>query len=363
MKILSHIRRFFGPESGSQREARRADAGFRIEPGGVRQPERLQRRVLEGGEWVEDWRKGKLRVRAKFPSDAPKRVSIRLAGEVAREVPAEPGEEGICSVSFAFGKSSLAHFPNPAELELEVDGAVIPHTSGRHTVAVEVPRGDGTLHQRLRDGYVIDKWGQLKLPIALKPEWANAVLSLYVRFADYFDRRFEQRPFFIAGSLLGLVRENGFLPFDDDMDVGYYSMLTSPEAVRDEMFEMLRAMLEDGWDVRLGHNGGFYKVVEDGVDFDVFPSWAYESRIWLPQSQSMPAEPDLMHPPRAVEFLGARVFVPNRAEDYLALHYGPNWREPDPTYLEKKKPGVLKVLKRARLTEEQRSALEALRRR
>src|SRR5690606_24928597 len=260
-------------------------------------------------------------------------------------------------------KPALAHFPNPAELALEVDGALIPHASGRLSVPVEVPSGDGTLDQRLRDGYVIDKWGQLKLPISLRPEWAQTVLSLYERFSDYFDRRFERRPFLIAGSLLGLVRENGFLPFDDDMDVGYFSMLPSPEAVRDEMFDMLRAMLEDGWKVRLGHNGGFYKVIENDVDFDVFPSWAYKSRIWLPQSQSMPAEPDLMHPPRAVEFLGARVFVPNRAEDYLALHYGPNWRVPDPTYLEKKKPGVLKVLKRARLTNEQRSVLEAISRR
>lgn len=321
------------------------------------------RRQVDGGTWVEDWRRGKLRIRASFPSAAPAMVAIRLAGEVVREVPAALTEDGKCAFSFAFGKSSLPHFPNPAEIALDVDGAVIPHVSGRHSISVEIPRGDGTLHQRLRDGYVIDKWGQLKLPIGLKPEWAKAVLILYERFSDYFDGRFGRRPFFIAGTLLGLVRDNDFLPFDDDMDVGYFSMLTSPEAVRDELFEMLKTMVEDGWNVRVGHNGGFYKVYGDGADFDVFPSWAYESRLWLPQSQSMPAGPDLMHPPKAVPFRGARVFVPNRPEDYLALHYGPSWRVPDPNYLETKKPGVLEVLSRARLTAEQRAALKALQRR
>lgn len=318
--------------------------------------------AVEGGKWTQDWHRGKLRIRASFPGNAPAKVSIRLAGEVVRQVPAPLSEDGTCAFSFAFGKSSLAHFPNPAELALEIDGAVIPHESGEHAISVEVPRGDGTLHRRLREGYVIDKWGQLKLPIALKPEWAEAVLVLYERFSDYLDERFGRRPFFIAGTLLGLVRDNDFLPFDDDMDVGYFSTRTLPEDVRDEMFEMLKTMVADGWTVRVGHNGGFYKVYGDGADFDVFPSWAYESRLWLPQSQSMPAGPDLMHPPKAVEFRGARVFIPNRPEDYLAHHYGPSWRVPDPSYLETKKPGVLKVLARARLTDEQRAALKTLQR-
>lgn len=357
MKIFAPFRRIFRPEPAPT-------PGMRLE--GKAEPSDVSPKhsnIVEGGEWVEDWRKGKLRIRATFPSAETTRVAVRVAGEIVREVSARPVSDGKWAFSFAFGKSSLAHFPNRAQLALEIDGAVIPHASGPHAVTVEVPRGDGTLHQRLRDGHMIDKWGQLKLPIALKPEWARAVLSLYERFSDYFDERFGKRPFFIAGSLLGFARENDFLPFDDDMDIGYFSMRSTPEAVRDEMFEMLKSMLDDGWNVRVGHNGGFYKVTGEDADFDVFPSWSYDSRIWLPQSQSMPAKPDLMHPPAAAEFRGARIYVPNRVEEYLTHHYGPNWRVPDPHYLETKKPGVLKVLKRARLTEAQRNALKAMQQR
>lgn len=316
--------------------------------------------VLEGT-WSTEWRKGKLRVFGSFHAPQHALVTLRIGPDITKLVPAAATPDRGYLFTFAFGKSTLVHFPNPAELSVEVDGRPLLHQGAEQTVTVEIPKGDGTLRKRLDDGYIIDKWGQLKLPISLKPEWAERTLALYEAFSDYFESRFERRPFFIAGSLLGLIRENSFLPFDDDMDIGYFSPLTEPEAVRDEMFEMLIAMAKDGQRVRVGHNGGFYKVGTAEASFDVFPSWHYGDRIWMPQSQSMPSDPTLLHPPKPVEFLGARVFIPNRPEDYLALHYGENWRVPDPHYVERKAPGVLKVLSRARLTDEQRRVISNMR--
>ena len=317
---------------------------------------------MEDGVWSTEWRKGKLRIYGTFRASRPALVTIRIAPDVTKRVPAVESAEGLFSFTFAFGRSSLVRFPNSADIDLEVEGAALAHSSGPHHFQVEVEQGDGTLRRWLDDGYIINKWGQLKLPISLKPEWGRQVLALYEEFSDYFEDRFQRRPLFIAGTLLGLVRENNFLPFDDDMDVGYFSDLTEPEAVRDEMFEMLKTMKRDGLQVKVGHNGGFYKLGSSGVDFDVFPSWYYRDRIWHPQSESMPSDPSLMHPPRPVDFLGARVFIPNRPEDYLALHYGENWRIPDPHYVERKAPGVLKVLSRARLTDEQREEIAKTRR-
>jgi hypothetical protein len=323
---------------------------------------RPDREPVEEGAWTTDWRRGKLRIHGTFRISECTTVVIRVAGEIEKQVSVAPPVEGLFSFSFAFGKSALVHFPSSAGISVEVGERVIPHESGQHFFTVEVPNGDGTLHRRLDEGYVIDKWGQLKLPIALKPEWSHNVLTLYQEFSAYFENHFGKRPFFIAGSLLGLIRENNFLPFDDDMDVGYFSTFRRPESVRDEMFEMLKLMIGDGLEVRIGHNGGFYKVGSPDADFDVFPSWHYKGRVWMPQSQSMPSDATLMHPPRPVDFLGTHVFVPNRPEDYLALHYGEDWRVPDPHYLERKQPGVLKVLRRVRLTIEQRQALAELQR-
>src|SRR5690606_40481147 len=77
--------------------------------------------AVEGGEWTQDWHRGKLRIRASFPGNAPAKVSIRRAGEVVRQGPAPLSEAGTCAFSSAACTSSLAHLPNPPALALEID--------------------------------------------------------------------------------------------------------------------------------------------------------------------------------------------------------------------------------------------------
>jgi hypothetical protein len=213
----------------------------------------------------------------------------------------------------------------------------------------------------LEEGYFINKWGHLKKPIALKPQWKIDIIRAYADFAAFCAMNLEFRPFLIAGSLLGIIRDGDLLPHDDDIDVGYFSLQRHAEGVRNEMLSRMIALARAGWRIKPSHNGGSFKVIAGkGLSFAVFPSWWEEDHVWLPQSQSMPDGSSLLHPSIASEFMGHSIFIPNRSEDYLAHHYGPTWRTPDPNYVERKKRGTLRTFKRARLTKKQRDRFSRL---
>ena len=69
---------------------------------------------------------------------------------------------------------------------------------------------DGFLQSEYRDGYLVDE--------TMKKVWA-VELELLEQFQRLCERH-QLRYYAIGGTLLGAVRHKGFIPWDDDADIG-----------------------------------------------------------------------------------------------------------------------------------------------
>lgn len=141
--------------------------------------------------------------------------------------------------------------------------------------------------------------------------------------------------FVVSGTLLGLVREGGLLPHDDDVDL---AVLLDSSEVADvaEEWLALRARLGDAGllDPDFDHETKNHckLAVPSGVGIDLFPAWLAGDRVFVwPHTHGELGRDDLL-PLGRREVAGATVALPRRPEPMLELNYGPGWRVPDPTY-------------------------------
>lgn len=146
------------------------------------------------------------------------------------------------------------------------------------------------------------------------------------------------RPFILSGTLLGLVRENGFLPHDYDIDVGVMAAEYDAETILTALNKNGRFKINaDEAQISFERNtNGTLSVVSrpvmlklghvDGVQVDIFVHHLdNQNRLWHGSSlfrwDNSPF--DLVD----YELDGVRVLGPVDADRYLTENYG-NWRVP-----------------------------------
>lgn len=162
--------------------------------------------------------------------------------------------------------------------------------------------------------------------------------SLKVHGGDFLSDLYEAsheigiRPFLMWGTLLGCVREGGFLARDRDIDIG---ILHSDYLKKDDL---VSAMKRRGYVVRYDAPYKLSLVRTDHflkMDIDVFYPWkgamicatAYDGRV-LGASFPKGSFDELQE----VRFVGnPRVLIPASPERVLEAAYG-DWRTPAPAY-------------------------------
>lgn len=157
-------------------------------------------------------------------------------------------------------------------------------------------------------------------PFTMKPLQGKDVLSVMLRGLEFVDDYWLS-----AGTLLGLERDNGFIPHDTDIDIAVFGHWDRDRLPQDE-FVPIR-LVDDG----PRHTQSAYLHVESDIIFDIFHYWPKEgddTKIWNVQGQGyIDRTLSLVEPLAEKVYLDCVFSVPNEIDAYLTEWYG-DWRTP-----------------------------------
>lgn len=136
--------------------------------------------------------------------------------------------------------------------------------------------------------------------------------------------------FVVSGTLLGIVRHDGFVPTDDDLDIAVLLDADSDATAAAAWLET-RTALKDILRVQEHERGAELDL--PGATIDLFPAWVdADDRLhvwpWCRGEASAEALLPLAHR----EVGGVSLPLPADPAALLAVNYGPSWQVPDPLF-------------------------------
>lgn len=131
--------------------------------------------------------------------------------------------------------------------------------------------------------------------------------------------------FLFFGTLLGAIRERGFIAHDTDTDLGVFREFS------DRFAEVRTAAEALGFKVLRGEPGGRLFSFMRGNEY--LDCYVAERRTMFPLRRAWDVDGSLvpyrsLSEPDTIEFLGRTLTAPSNAERVLETLYGKNWRIP-----------------------------------
>ncbi len=132
--------------------------------------------------------------------------------------------------------------------------------------------------------------------------------------------------FLRQGTCLGAIRDQDFIPWDDDIDLGCVIGLNG--FTEDFIEPILNGFRDQGYFVNVESNDHWVAagMMKSSLRIDLTFFRIIDGRIFHFPMIWIPAR--LFANLKEIEFMGDNYLVPNPPEEYLLTKYGPNWTTP-----------------------------------
>jgi len=137
---------------------------------------------------------------------------------------------------------------------------------------------------------------------------------------------FEVKFFLRQGTCLGAVRNNAFIQWDDDLDIGV--LLDSEDFTERSIPRLIDTFKQHGYYTETQNSDAliFSTLSKDNLRVDLLFLRIVEGQVYHWPGIWFPAR--LFTELKEIDFLEQKFFVPNPPEEYLQIKYGPEWQTP-----------------------------------
>ncbi|MBD8870864.1 class I SAM-dependent methyltransferase [Nocardioides donggukensis] len=223
-------------------------------------------------------------------------------------------------------------------ITVRVEGQPLP-ISGHGMFLTPPGRGQHgleRLREKLEEGYVLTQFGEIALSKRLDVEWQRTVLGLHARAARILADEHGLDLFIVYGTLLGAVREGGFIGHDADYDTAYVSRHRTAPEVALELEEVAMTLIRHGLEVDAHPLVLHVSDPEEPQHrIDVFHTYFdLDDRLRFPfgVASTHTLTTGEWAGTREIEFAGGRTRIPADPGRVVAMLYGDDWRRPKPGF-------------------------------